>query len=363
MKRLIYTILLICITYSTIFSQNLSGRWRSSSGSTFIISEKYGNYIYKNTSNISITFYMQKLNNAKYRCYMISNGQLNGLNNVFTIIDNYTISVYSPFDRKTFTWSKLLVNVKIKRTYSGDDCMRGELYVNSNFIGYTLEYPWRGNTSWNNSLADWRNMSTISCVPSGSYNGYIKYNHKDKWRLQLSDRGGRTSVQIHIGNLLKSNQTKGCILIGKTNNSCTVGNSAGACNSLKNAFYGTSYPTYSPDVDLRVSITDAPKSSTNIEGTGSVTSRYVTIKVIDHNSVQDDYYDLYVNSQYIGKVHNPPGGEVTHKATLKSGRNIIELRFTKAMGQDTNLKIKITPGNFEQEFSGSNNHTYVINAP
>jgi hypothetical protein len=62
---------------------------------------------------------------------------------------------------------------------------------------------------------------------------------------------------------------------------------------------------------------------------GTVTSRNVSISVIDQNSIQDDFYDVYINSVFIGPVNNPPGGTTIHPATLNSGANTVELRLAK----------------------------------
>lgn len=105
------------------------------------------------------------------------------------------------------------------------------------------------------------------------------------------------------------------------------------------------------------------KKITSFDGSGKVSSLTVFITIYDHNSIQDDYYDLFVNGVFLGSVKNPTGGKVTYKAFLEQGENTIELRLTKTMGKNTLLKINVSPGNFEQEFSGSRNHNYLIYAP
>ena len=102
-------------------------------------------------------------------------------------------------------------------------------------------------------------------------------------------------------------------------------------------------------------------SSTPSDGT--VTSRDVTICVIDHNVIQDDFYDLYVNGVFIGPVNNPPGGTTCYDTTLKSGSNKIELKLTELKGFGTLLTITINPGGFSQIFSGSTDHSWIIVAP
>jgi hypothetical protein len=102
---------------------------------------------------------------------------------------------------------------------------------------------------------------------------------------------------------------------------------------------------------------------TEVAPDGTVTSREVEISVIDINSIQDDYYDLYVNGVYIGPVNNPPGGTTTYNATLNSGSNTIELRLTQLMGLNTRLQININSGEFVREFTGSNDHSWTIISP
>jgi hypothetical protein len=113
-----------------------------------------------------------------------------------------------------------------------------------------------------------------------------------------------------------------------------------------------------------VAVAASGSSSDDHGGGGTdVTSRNVTICVIDHNNIQDDYYDLYVNNTYIGHVNNPPGGTTCHDATLNAGANKIELRLTKEMERGTDLTITVNPGGWTRTFQGSHNHDWTITAP
>ena len=100
-----------------------------------------------------------------------------------------------------------------------------------------------------------------------------------------------------------------------------------------------------------------------VAGRGKVTDRAVEITVLDNNSVQDDYYKLYVNDEYLGDVNNRPGGSTSYKTMLNSGKNSIELVLDKKMGKGTKLLISIEPGNYSSEFNDSHNHIFIINAP
>ena len=96
---------------------------------------------------------------------------------------------------------------------------------------------------------------------------------------------------------------------------------------------------------------------------GTVTSRDVEVCVIDHNIVQDDFYDLYVNGTFIGPVNNPPGETICYNTHLKSGSNEITLKLTEPQGLSTELTITINPGGFSQIFWGTHDHTWIIEAP
>lgn len=125
-------------------------------------------------------------------------------------------------------------------------CTIGELWVQGQRIGYSLELPWR----WNEQ--------DVSAIPPGSYDGELRYDKKDHWRIQLQDVQGRTGVQIHIGNVPR--QTQGCILVGTTwdERSCELGGSAAAYREIKKAFYGSEEPAVSPLTRIKVQIELAP---------------------------------------------------------------------------------------------------------
>lgn len=117
----------------------------------------------------------------------------------------------------------------------------GYLIANGEVICYTLELPWKDNSNF------------ISCILPGSYNGILRYDKPDGWRIQLENVPNRTAVQIHIGNYTKD--TEGCILVGtgaKTED-CSVQNSSLAYSKLKEAFYGTSTPNSTPNKTINVS--------------------------------------------------------------------------------------------------------------
>jgi len=129
----------------------------------------------------------------------------------------------------------------IERKLSNNNCTMGYLIADSKIICYTLELPWKDNAS------------NISCIPVGTYNGILRYDKTDGWRIQLENVPNRTGVQIHMGNYTR--QIEGCILVGadaKIDN-CTVLNSSTAYSKLKEAFYGTSSPNSTPNKKIKVS--------------------------------------------------------------------------------------------------------------
>jgi hypothetical protein len=135
--------------------------------------------------------------------------------------------------------------ITIFRQYPAAQCTSGYLAVNGNIICYTLEKPWRDN------------QQNVSSIPAGTYNAILRYDHNDHWRIELLDVPGRTNIQIHIGNTV--DDISGCILVGDRLNpdlcSITGGTSATAYQKLKDAFYGTSNPTSTPDKNISVEIT------------------------------------------------------------------------------------------------------------
>lgn len=132
----------------------------------------------------------------------------------------------------------------IARKYSDSNCTSGYIAVNGTIQAYTLERPWAGN------------KPLISSIPVGTYNGILRYDHSDQWRIELQGVPGRTNVQIHTGNT--PDNTEGCILIGKELDSslCAIkgGTSKPAYNALKAAFYGSSNPVSTPDKTITVTV-------------------------------------------------------------------------------------------------------------
>jgi hypothetical protein len=130
----------------------------------------------------------------------------------------------------------------IHRQYPSEKCTSGYLAINGVITSYTVERPWKDN------------QENISSIPSGTYDGRLRYDHSDRWRVELIDVPGRTNVQIHIGN--QPDQSKGCILVGKKLNPdlCSLQQSGLAYRDLKKAFYGTETPSATPNKNIVVEV-------------------------------------------------------------------------------------------------------------
>jgi len=123
--------------------------------------------------------------------------------------------------------------LKIMRKDRYSKSIGGELYIDGQFICYTLELPWK----WN--------RKNVSCIPPGKYPCFWRHN---RGRVQLQDipclGGYRVAIQIHSGN--KPVHTKGCILVGETISTDFVGKSKAAMRLLEGAIHGREHgPGYS----------------------------------------------------------------------------------------------------------------------
>ena len=114
-------------------------------------------------------------------------------------------------------------HIVIDRKHSYAESIGGELFINGSFLCYTLELAWL----WN--------AKNKSCIPPGKYQGFLRFDKVDGWRVQLSGvPGGREGVQIHVGNY--PSDIEGCILVGTTPSQNAVLNSAEAYAKLRQAY-------------------------------------------------------------------------------------------------------------------------------
>ena len=91
----------------------------------------------------------------------------------------------------------------VRETYT-DESVIGKLYLNGEFISYTLELAWNNN------------QKSISCVPRGVYDCKVRLAKDSASRnydhLILEDVPNRSYILFHRGNSAKD--SKGCILTG-----------------------------------------------------------------------------------------------------------------------------------------------------
>jgi hypothetical protein len=137
------------------------------------------------------------------------------------------------------------LEIEVVRQHNLSNCTIGTIGVNNASLAASLELPWKDNEQ------------NVSRIPAGRYSTILRYDHKDAWRLELTDVPGHANIQIHMGNW--PTDSHGCILIGKVwKGGCKVEQSADAYDALKLAFYGTSSPDSTPDRQVVVSVQDAP---------------------------------------------------------------------------------------------------------
>lgn len=146
-----------------------------------------------------------------------------------------------------FAWNSVFAEdfqLTVARKYRDAKCTMGYLEVNSKTTCYTLEPPWKDN------------KTDVSSIPVGKYPATLRYDHTDRWRIELQRVPNRTNVQIHIGNY--PSNTLGCILVGKNADvdKCAVLDSTAAYRELKRAFYGSDNPVSSPNKSISVVIKD-----------------------------------------------------------------------------------------------------------
>ena len=111
--------------------------------------------------------------------------------------------------------------IRVVRKEETDQATTGQLYVDGEKIGDTLEQTWKNNKEGE------------SCIPPGEYIAYIRDKSTSRWDynpIQLIDVHNRSYIQIHIGNYPE--HTEGCILPGKGRGHNAVWSSEDAYNEL-----------------------------------------------------------------------------------------------------------------------------------
>jgi hypothetical protein len=205
---------------------------------------------------------------------------------------------------------------EVKRTSYNSNSITGEIFVNNKFIAHSLELAWNGNQKF------------VSSIPAGTYDAILRYDKKDRWRIQLSGVPNRTYIQIHVGNY--PSDIQGCILAGTKvkNKKNVLQNSKVAYKKLKDAFYGSSSPNYTPNINLKVKVSFFPQrtrfKSNNITLDYQDEGRWLVKR---SDGKQGRFSELYRDSRYIylsGKLNNKKifikaalfGGEISHSNSL-----------------------------------------------
>ncbi|EAP86682.1 DUF5675 family protein [Croceibacter atlanticus] len=85
----------------------------------------------------------------------------------------------------------------LKRSYF-EKGTNGALFVNGQFLCFTIELPWR------------ENQRNISCIPEGTYEIVARHSKRFQNHLHVQDVKGRSLILIHpANNALK--ELRGCI--------------------------------------------------------------------------------------------------------------------------------------------------------
>ena len=116
-------------------------------------------------------------------------------------------------------------NILIVRDTFTEESTLGKLYLNGEFICYTLENAWLDN------------KRNISCIPVGVYDVRVRLPResatRDYLHLLVKDVPNRTYILFHRGNTAKD--TLGCILTGMDRGENVIYKSRVAHNELMTA--------------------------------------------------------------------------------------------------------------------------------
>lgn len=89
------------------------------------------------------------------------------------------------------------MEIVITRTYFQDGT-NGKLKLKGRLICYTIELPWRDNTS------------RVSCIPEGKYELRKRYSQRHGWHLEIVGVRHRNHILFHTANYALK-ELKGCI--------------------------------------------------------------------------------------------------------------------------------------------------------
>jgi hypothetical protein len=104
------------------------------------------------------------------------------------------------------------MHLELKRNYFADKFTVGKIFLNGQFICYSLEDTYREID--NEPVSSWKIMGQTA-IPKGTYNISVTMSQRFQVKLPLlADVPGFSGVRIHTGN--SSKDTEGCILVGST---------------------------------------------------------------------------------------------------------------------------------------------------
>ena len=117
------------------------------------------------------------------------------------------------------------MKIDVIRTYFTREFTKGIIFVDDEFLGYTLEPQMKMPSEY---------VYENRCIQTGSYDAMYEYSAKfKKWLIELKRIEGRSEIKIHSGNYRE--HTRGCILVGLRSGKCCVENSRAALVRLNNA--------------------------------------------------------------------------------------------------------------------------------
>lgn len=107
------------------------------------------------------------------------------------------------------------MKLELKRTDKQKDCTIGELYVDGKFECYTLEDVVRDNG---------QKVNGATAIPPGKYDLVINFSNRFQKLLPLLlNVPNFEGVRIHTGNT--SQDTEGCVLVGRVKSGNTISES------------------------------------------------------------------------------------------------------------------------------------------
>lgn len=118
--------------------------------------------------------------------------------------------------------------IEVKRTTLKPKWTLGELYINGEFMMYTVEDTVREVQGV--PVSDWK-IPHVTAIPHGEYNVTMSMSNRFKKIMpELHDVVGFAGVRIHAGNTAED--TEGCIIVGMQKRIDGVGSSRIAVSKL-----------------------------------------------------------------------------------------------------------------------------------